>query len=80
MNQTDVASEIRRALSTLPGRDFSAVATDLLAAVGYRSDRVVDDHTVTVDDFIERHPVAKPDGQTEQRFREAVESLVLQHY
>ena len=77
MNQTDVASEIRRALATLPGRDFSAVATDLLAAVGYRSDRAVDDHTATVDDFIERHPAAKPDVQTEQRFREAVESLSI---
>ena len=75
MNQTDVASEIQRALATLPGRDFSAIATDLLGTVGYRSDRVVDDNTATVDDFIKRHPAAKPDAQTEQRFREAVESL-----
>ena len=75
MNQTDVTSEIRGALATLSGRDFSAVATDLLAAVGYRSDRVVDDHTATVDDFIEQHPAAKLDVQTEQRFREAVASL-----
>ena len=77
MNQTDVASDIRGALAMLPGREFSTVATNLLGVLGYRSDLVPDSQPATVDDFIRQHPATTPGTQTEQSFREAVESIHL---
>ena len=75
MNQTNVPSEIRVALAKLPGREFTAVATDLLGIMGYRSNLVPDSESVTVHDFIHQHPATTPGTQTEQSFMEAVESI-----
>ena len=75
MNQTDVASDIRGALATLPGREFPAAATDLLGVIGYRSDLVPDSQPATVDDFIQQYPAPTPDTKTERALREAVESI-----
>ena len=75
MTQTNVPSEIRVALAKLPGREFTAAATDLLGIMGYRSNLVPDSESVTVHDFIHQHPATTPGTQTEQSFMEAVESI-----
>ena len=75
MNLTDVASEIRGALAKLPGREFSAAATDLLGVLGYRSNLVPDGQSATVDDFIRQHEAPTPDTNAEQSFRDNAKSI-----
>ena len=74
-NKTDVASEIRGALANLPGREFSAATTDLLAVLGYSSTLVSDDQATLIDDFIQHYPATKPGTQTERFFRENADSI-----
>ena len=75
MSLTNVASEIRGALAKLPGREFSAAATDLLGIMGYRSNLVPDSQPATVDDFIQQYPAPTPGTRAERALREAVESI-----
>ena len=75
MNQTDVASDIRGTLATLPGREFPAAATDLLGVIGYRSDHVPGSQPATVDDFIQQYPAPTPDTKTERFFRGNADSI-----
>ncbi len=75
MSLTNVASEIRGALAKLPGREFSAAATDLLGIMGYRSNLVSDSPPATVDDFIQQYPAPTPGTRAERALREAVESI-----
>lgn len=75
MNKIGAASEIKFGLAKLPGREFAEAATDILAVLGYSSTLVPDGQSATVDDFIRQHPATTPGTQTEQSFREAVESI-----
>ena len=75
MNVSDVSSEIKDALATLPGQEFSVVVTKLLDVLGYRSDLLPDSQPADVDDFIRLYAASTPDTKTEQSFRESVESI-----
>ncbi len=68
--------EIRSALAALPAGDFAAAATDLLAALGYRSERTLE-LSGDVDDFSAQFPAANPDTATERVFRDNAQSARL---
>ncbi len=65
-------NEIRSALAALSAGDFAATASELLAALGYRSERTLPGQTGHVDDFSAQFPAANPDTQSEERFRQNV--------
>ena len=75
MNVSDTASELKAALAKVPDRKFAEAVTDLLSTLGYRSDLLVDNLPVGVDDFIRQHQALTPGTKTEQSFRESVESI-----
>ncbi len=68
--------EIRSALAALPAGDFAAAASDLLAALGYRSKRTLE-LSGDVDDFSAQFPAANPDTATERVFRDNAQSARL---
>ncbi len=65
-------NEIQSALAALPAGDVADAATDLLAALGYRSERTLPGQTGDVGDFIGNFPAANPGTQSEERFRQNV--------
>lgn len=69
--------DIQAALVGMPGNDFKAAAQDLLAVLGYRSERTLPGQTGAVTDFIAQFPAAKESTMTEQAFREQVRSVRL---
>ena len=68
--------EIETALAEIPAGDFLETAKDLLAVLGYRSERT-DKLWETVDEFIEELPARNKNTKIEQAFREATESVEL---
>ena len=66
--------EIVSALAKIPASDFLETTKDLLAVLGYRSQRTLN-LSGNVDDFIQMLPARTQDTETEGEFRVAVESV-----
>ena len=67
---------IKSALSAIPTGDFLEKAKDLLATIGYRSERTLE-LIGTVHDFFQEFLPLNPNTRTEQEFRKHVESVKL---
>ena len=68
--------EIESALAGMIDDDFLETAKELLAVLGYCSDRTAN-FPVTADDFIRQFPARNENTDTEQEFRKKVESVEL---
>ncbi len=69
-------SEIESALAKIPFGDFLETSKELLAVLGYRSQRTVK-LSGTADDFIHSFPVENKNTKTEQEFRNNATSVEL---
>ena len=67
---------IKSALAAIPIGDFLEKSKELLATIGYRSERT-HELSGTVHDFFEEFPPLNPNTKTEQEFRNHVESVQL---
>ena len=67
---------IKSALSAIPTGDFLEKSKDLLATIGYRSERTLE-LSGTVDDFFYEFPPLNPNTKTEQEFRKQAECVQL---
>ena len=67
---------IKSALSAIPTGDFLEKSKDLLATIGYRSERTLE-LIGTVHDFLEEFPPLNSNTRTEQEFRKHAESVKL---
>ena len=78
MNNEEISKkeEIESALAAMIDDDFLETSKDLLEALGYRSDRTAN-FPGTADDFIRRFPARNENTDTEQEFRNNVESVEL---
>ena len=78
MNNAEIQKkkEIESALAKIPDSDFLQTAKNLLAVLGYRSQRT-GKFWETVDEFIETLPARNRNTNTEREFREDVESVEL---
>ena len=65
---------IKSALSAMSTGDFLEKSKDLLAILGYRSERTLE-LSGTVDDFFQEFPALNPNTKTEQEFRKNAESV-----
>ena len=77
MTNSGIRNEIQSALTKIPDNDFEAVAQDLLAVLGYRSERTLIGQTGDVTDFVARFPATKGNTKTEQAFCENAQSVRL---
>ena len=77
MNMTDLREDIQAALASIPYSDFLTATENLLAVLGYRSERTLAGQTGDVADFIAQFPAAKGSTRTEQAFCEQVQSVRL---
>ena len=68
--------EIESALAAIPDGDLLQTSKDLLAVLGYRSERTLK-LSGTVDDFIQSFPAENKNTQTEQEFRDNAASVAL---
>ena len=69
-------AHIQSALAALSPGDFSEASKNLLATLGYRSERTLE-LSDAVEDFIQEFPAPNPNTKTEQTFRNSVESVQL---
>ena len=76
-SMADTKQSIKTALGTIPAGDFTLAAKNLLAALGYHSERTLLEQTGTVVDFIEQFPAQKENSKTKALFREHVGSVQL---
>ena len=67
---------IKSALAAIPTGDFLEKAKDLLATIGYRSERTLE-LSGTVHDFFQEFSPRNPNTKTEQEFRKHAESVKL---
>ena len=67
---------IKSALVAISAGDFLEKSKDLLATLGYCSERTIE-LSGTVDDFFEEFPALNPNTKTEQEFRNNAESVKL---
>ena len=67
---------IKTALAAIPTGDFLEKSKDLLATIGYRSERTLE-LSGTVHDFFQEFPTLNPNTKTEQEFRKHAESVQL---
>ena len=67
---------IKSALSAIPTGDLLEKSKNLLATIGYRSERTLQ-LSGTVHDFLEEFPPLNPNTKTEQEFRKHAESVKL---
>ncbi|MDE0426007.1 MAG: Eco57I restriction-modification methylase domain-containing protein [Candidatus Poribacteria bacterium] len=67
---------IKSALSALPASDFLEKSKNLLATLGYQSERTLE-LSGTVHDFLEEFPALNPNTKTEQEFQNNIESVKL---
>ena len=67
---------IKSVLAAIPTGDFLEKSKELLATIGYRSERTLE-LSGTVHDFFEEFPAQNPNTKTEQEFRNNVESIQL---
>ena len=75
-NEQIKKKEIESALAKIPDNDFLETSKDLLAVLGYRSQRTAK-LWETVDEFIEALPARNTNTETEGEFRREVESVEL---
>ncbi len=68
-----VREDVRAALAAIPQGNFAAAAQDLLAVLGYQSERTLPGQT----DFMAQFPAPKANTKTEQAFGECVQSVQL---
>ena len=68
MTTSSTHNAIASALKRMSAVDFTDASRELLAALGYRSDRTLDGQTGNVADFIERFPAPHPSTTTEKAF------------
>ena len=81
MTQEHTINTIRAALRQMSAGDLTEAATHFLAALGYRSDRLLDGQTGTVDYFIANFKADNTDTRSEQDFRGSVsEARILFQY
>ena len=66
---------IAAALAAVPAGDFAAKASDLLAALGYRSERSLSGQTGDVNEFLADFPAPNADTRSEIGFRAGVQSV-----
>ena len=69
----DIKARIGDALTALPNAEFTGAAKHLLGVLGYESERTLD-LSGRVDDFISQFPAPNENTQTEQTFRDNVQS------
>ena len=69
--------KIQAALAAIPHGDFLTATEDLLAILGYRSERTLPGQTGDAADFIAQFIAPKENTQTEQAFREHVQAVRL---
>ena len=69
-------AHIQSALAALSTGDFSEASKNLLATLGYRSERTLE-LSGAVENFIQEFPSPNPNTQTEQAFRNSVKSVQL---
>ena len=74
MTNTNNKERIRHTLAAMPQGEFAAEARDLLAALGYRSERTVE-LSGRVDEFVSHFAAENENIKTEQAFRDNVESV-----
>ena len=67
---------IKAALSAIPTGGFLEKSKDLLATIGYQSERTLE-LSGTVHDFFQEFPPLNPNTKTEQEFRKHTESVQL---
>ena len=67
---------IKTALAAMSTGDFLEKSKDLLATLGYQSERTLE-LSGTVDDFIQEFEALNPSTKTEQEFRDNAESVKL---
>ena len=75
MKDSYLLGRISGALVPVPDRDFVHGAADLLAVLGYRSERKPPEQSGRVDDFIDSFPAPNPGTRSEQSLREHAASV-----
>ena len=75
MSTQRTANDIRTALSTAGADDFTELATALLGALGYGSDRTLAGQTGKPADFIRQFPAENPGTQSEESFLDNAQSV-----
>ena len=73
MNDDNIKARIGHALTALPNAEFTGAVKHLLGVLGYQSERTLD-LSGRVDDFISQFPAPNENTQTEQAFRDNVQS------
>ena len=71
MTQQNAIAAIEAALNQMATGDLSEASTELLAALGYRSERRLDGQTGNIDDFIDDFKAENADTKSEQDFRDS---------
>ncbi len=74
MTTTGIRSEIADALAAVIGVDWPTAAAAVLAAMGYRSELVLEGQTGDPSDFVGQFAAENPGTQTERRFLDAARS------
>ncbi len=77
MANPDIRKEIQSALAQVPGGDFEVVVRDLLAVLGYRSERTLPAQTGDAANFVTQFPAWNGNTKAEQEFCEDSESVRL---
>ena len=72
---TTAISAIQTALAQLPGQNFAAAATELLASLGYRSELVPPSQADNVEYFIQTYKASNPGTRSENDFVENTKSV-----
>ena len=72
--KNDIRKRIGHALSALPNEEFTGAVKHLLGVIGYESERAID-LSGSVHDFLDQFPAPNENTQTEQAFREDVQSV-----
>ena len=75
MTQQSTNTNIRAALGKMVAGDLSDSSTQLLAALGYRSDRLLDGQTGNVDHFMADFKADNTDTRSEQDFRDSAKEV-----
>ena len=75
MSNANRRKAIAAALTAVPAGDFAEKAGDLLAALGYRSERSPAGRTSGVDDFLEDFPAPSAHTRSERNFRAGARSV-----
>ena len=75
MSTQSTTTDIRTALSAAAAGDFPELATALLAALGYNSERTLTGQTGKPGDFIRQFPAQNPGTQSERSFLDNAQSV-----